>query len=319
MARYPIPGVGEYGTYISLGSTTYPATFEELIGVYSDVLLDIDISYTAIGVGEPTDTHPSGYSDYFAYLTYVINSMKGSEGEILDISKIIDGTIMQGGVDATVKNIGHLTPKQIYTDNNKSLEEKIFELGNEEPPILPADVNLYLQYDGNYGEWNWVKNAGLVPPAPEVEGGDPTTEFAVPTWADNKGTGLLNTAVFITEDDEMYGQGVKTIIATEGFTLDKTYRGQVIKFPSDNVAGGDIKVPDTVAEDGMVGFQCVVINAGTGTVRIIPDTTNTLEYKLTAGDPALNEYPALDGQHSAASIIKTETDTWGVYGDLEQV
>ena len=307
MSVYNVPNLVN-GYYIAPGATTYPYTFEVMLGDYSGIVTDINTSYTTLGV--PQD------QNYFEYLTNFILTFS-PEGVDFSVAGIIDGTLMQGGSAATVQNNGFFVPTHVYNNNNLTLQGKIAEMGNRVTPILPEDVELYLKYDGDSEEWMWVEAVGIKPPNVDPETGKPTTENAIPRWKDDTGTALLNSNVKITSTDVMYGQGVYVEGYATNITLDETHKGKVLRYTS---AGGDITLPLDEDPDVMIGFQCVVINSSeTGDVQIVPATGVTLQYKISAGDPAAEEWPFLDGQHSAVSIIKIASNTWGVYGDLAPI
>lgn len=76
----------------------------------------------------------------------------------------------------------------------------------------------------------------------------------------------------------------------------------------DSASNLDITVPPNSSTPFPVGSRLDIVRIGTGTVTFVPDTGVTINSK--------NSNKKIAARYSAASIIKTDTNTWVLIGDL---
>lgn len=82
---------------------------------------------------------------------------------------------------------------------------------------------------------------------------------------------------------------------------------------SNSTTAGNVKIDTNANVAFAVGTQIHVIQTGTGQLTISATTSGTTTV-LSAGATAAS--PKLRAQYSAATMLKTATDTWYVFGDI---
>lgn len=82
---------------------------------------------------------------------------------------------------------------------------------------------------------------------------------------------------------------------------------------SNSTTAGNVKIPTNATVAFPVGTQVHIIQTGTGQLTISATTSGTTTV-LSAGATAAS--PKLRAQYSAATMLKTATDTWYVFGDI---
>jgi hypothetical protein len=94
---------------------------------------------------------------------------------------------------------------------------------------------------------------------------------------------------------------------TSSWTLIIDDAGKVVDINS--ASNEQLTVPAESSVNFPVGTQIVVIRSGTGDLTIIPDTGVTIS--------SAQGYLSLNWQYSAATLLKTGSDTWYAFGDLK--
>ena len=70
-----------------------------------------------------------------------------------------------------------------------------------------------------------------------------------------------------------------------------------------------LTIPAESSVNFSIGSQFVIVRSGIGEVTLVPDTGVTINSALT--------YLSLNYQYSAATLIKTGSDIWYLFGDLK--
>ena len=96
------------------------------------------------------------------------------------------------------------------------------------------------------------------------------------------------------------------VTKTASFSLSASENGKVINCNSSSRI--DITVPSGLTS----GFNCRVVQGGTGRVRFIASSTTINGY--TSGSDAPN---AVIGQHGVADLVPTGTDIYSLHGDID--
>lgn len=93
---------------------------------------------------------------------------------------------------------------------------------------------------------------------------------------------------------------------TSSYTVDLPDAGKTLTI--DSASNLDITIPPNSSTPFPVGSRLDVVRVGTGTITFVPDTGVTINSK--------NSNKKIAARYSAASIIKTDTNTWVLIGDL---
>jgi hypothetical protein len=131
------------------------------------------------------------------------------------------------------------------------------------------------------------------------------TDNAIPK-ADGTGGEIQDTGVIIDDDNNVYGAGVLANAqtgTTYGFVL--TDAGKLVTLSNASAITATIPANASVAFPVGTVINLLSLGAGIVTVAITTDT-------LSSKDSAV----ALTGQYSAATLVKTGTTTWVLFGDL---
>jgi hypothetical protein len=119
-------------------------------------------------------------------------------------------------------------------------------------------------------------------------------------------SGLTLTAPVITQ-----GQSTPTF-TTNAYTLVSGDSGLAL-LASNGATAGTINIPTNASVPFAIGTQISVINVGSGLITIQATTSGTTTVNSTG---ATATAPKLRAQFSAATLWKTATDTWYVFGDV---
>lgn len=93
---------------------------------------------------------------------------------------------------------------------------------------------------------------------------------------------------------------------TSSYTVALSDAGKTLTI--DSASDLDITIPPNSSTAFPVGSRLDVVRIGTGAVTFVPDTGVTINSK--------NSNKKIAARYSAASIIKTDTNTWVLIGDL---
>lgn len=135
---------------------------------------------------------------------------------------------------------------------------------------------------------------------------------SLPT-GDVVGTSDTQTLSNKTLSDAILRQPLATPSFTSNeYTLVLTDQGDIL-LASNGATAGTIKVPTNASVEFPIGTQITVIQTGSGQLTIDATTPGTTTINSSGATPAA---PKLRVQNSAATLIKTATDTWYVVGDI---
>lgn len=95
-------------------------------------------------------------------------------------------------------------------------------------------------------------------------------------------------------------------------TLALTSAGQLL-LASNGATAGTINIPTNTSVAFTVGTQIHIIQTGAGQITITATTPATTTIFSTG---ATLSSPKMRAQHSTATLLKTATDTWYVFGDI---
>lgn len=93
---------------------------------------------------------------------------------------------------------------------------------------------------------------------------------------------------------------------TSSYTVALSDAGKTLTI--DSASDLDVTIPPNSSTAFPVGSRLDVVRVGTGAVTFVPDTGVTVNSK--------NSNKKIAARYSAASIIKTDTNTWVLIGDL---
>ena len=150
-------------------------------------------------------------------------------------------------------------------------------------PTSPGGITGFLRADGT-----WAAPSGSA----IVQSPTPPSDTTV-LWADTSQVGI--------EENVRY---LKTV-STTTYTLVLADRGKLLLCA--NAAAQTVTVPTNASAAFVIGTQLDLVQTGAGVLTI-----------AAAGGVTVNATPSLAfrAQYSAASLIKTATDTWLLVGDL---
>ena len=127
------------------------------------------------------------------------------------------------------------------------------------------------------------------------------------------GTGSAVLATTPTILTPVLTQGTSTpSFTTNAYTLVSGDAGQML-LASNSSTAGTINIPTNASVAFAVGTQITILQTGSGQLTIQATTSGTTTVLSTGGTAAS---PKLRVQYSAATLIKTATDSWYVVGDL---
>jgi hypothetical protein len=153
-------------------------------------------------------------------------------------------------------------------------------------------------------EWEPQNQAG------GVSGPGSSTDNAVARWDGASGDAVQNSGVTINDNDQLAGHGSQINAQTgTSYTLTAADNGKVITL--NNSSAITLTLPENATEALSPGFQCAIVQRGTGQVSVTTQGSDSIESK--------DSNTSLSGQHSIATVIKLvdgAPNTWGLYGDL---
>jgi hypothetical protein len=71
----------------------------------------------------------------------------------------------------------------------------------------------------------------------------------------------------------------------------------------------DVTVPAYSAVSYEIGSQILLVRGGSGEVSVVADSGVTIK--------SVNNYLSLNNQYSPATLVKIDTNTWYLFGDLK--
>ena len=102
-----------------------------------------------------------------------------------------------------------------------------------------------------------------------------------------------------------------TIIAinsqTSGYVLSLTDQNKLVEMSADTSIS--VTVPAYSSVSYSTGVQILLVRGGTGDVSVVADSGVTIK--------SANSYLSLNNQYSPATLLKVDTDTWYLFGDLK--
>lgn len=108
-------------------------------------------------------------------------------------------------------------------------------------------------------------------------------------------------------------QGTNTpTFSSNIYTLTYSDRGQML-LSSNGSTAGTIKIPTNANVNFAVGTQIHIMQNGTGQLTILANTPATTTIYSNA---YTTTQPKIRGQYSVATLLKTATDVWYVFGDI---
>ena len=136
-----------------------------------------------------------------------------------------------------------------------------------------------------------------------VSGPETSVDTSIAIFDSEDGTTIDSTGVLIDSNNCLYNHCVKTSSTPSSRLLATTDAGTIVILTG--TGAKTVSLPD--AATMQIGFHCVVLNRGSGAVTFAKvDSGDTLEAKGTS----------MDGQYSAATVIRIDTSTWAIYGDI---
>jgi len=100
--------------------------------------------------------------------------------------------------------------------------------------------------------------------------------------------------------------------STNAYTLVASDAGNIL-LASNSSTAATLSVPTNASVAFPIGTQITMLQVGSGLITIQAVSSGTTTINSTG---ATATAPKLRAQYSAASIIKTATDTWYVFGDV---
>lgn len=244
----------------------------------------------------------------------------------------LSGATFTGAVNGTDLTLsGNLTVNGTTTTINSttlSVDDKNIVLADIASPTdtsadgggitLKGDTDKTINWVNATNSWTSSENVDLATGKSfKINNTDVLTSTQVlgkslPT-GDVVGTSDTQTLSNKTLSDAILRQPLATPSFTSNeYTLVLTDQGDIL-LASNGATAGTIKVPTNASVEFPIGTQITVIQTGSGQLTIDATTPGTTTINSSGATPAA---PKLRVQNSAATLIKTATDTWYVVGDI---
>lgn len=143
--------------------------------------------------------------------------------------------------------------------------------------------------------------------------GTPTSANLAAALTDETGTGSAVFATTPTITTPVLTQGTSTpTFTTNAYTIVSTDAGLFL-LASNSSTAGTINIPTDATWAAPNGTQIHIQQTGSGQITIQAATSGTT---TVVSNGATAATPKIRAQYSVATIMKTNTNTWTVYGDI---
>lgn len=139
-----------------------------------------------------------------------------------------------------------------------------------------------------------------------VLGPSNSTDTALPRFDGTNGDALLDSGIIVDADDNLSGHGQGISFKTADFTLSSSEAGKNLDIATG--AAATITVPANSNVSLPVGYSIGIVQADGNAVTVSGETGVTINSK--------NGNTNTNGQWSAATLYKRNTDEWVLIGDL---
>ena len=141
----------------------------------------------------------------------------------------------------------------------------------------------------------------------------PTSANLASAMTDETGSGLLTFATSPTLTTPILTQGTSTpTFTTNAYTLASSDAGLFL-LASNGATAGTINIPTDATYAFANGTQIHIQQTGAGQLTIQATTSGTT---TVVSNGATSAAPKVRAQYSVATIMKTATNSWTVYGDI---
>jgi hypothetical protein len=141
----------------------------------------------------------------------------------------------------------------------------------------------------------------------------PTSANLASAMTDETGSGLLTFATSPTLTTPILTQGTSTpTFTTNAYTLASSDAGLFL-LASNGATAGTINIPTDATYAFANGTQIHIQQTSAGQLTIQATTSGTT---TVVSNGATSAAPKVRGQYSVATIMKTATNSWTVYGDI---
>ena len=130
------------------------------------------------------------------------------------------------------------------------------------------------------------------------------------------GLSLYGGGLYVSGTIATSGSGAKGLVAplkfnrqTANYTLAYVDEGKMVEMSASTNTQLILTVPTDTAVPFPIGTEITIIQAGTGSTNITGDTGVTVNSYLG--------YSMLPGQNAAASVVKRDTNSWYLFGNVE--
>ena len=282
-----------------VGQTDYPGIYTTTIDSLNNIVSDLN---NCMDVWAPTvGAYTSMLEAHNAIYSYIISFHDSLYDNTT--SSYFDVELAFGALNTYLTDV--LAADYTYKDNVIPADAlSSYTTSTDAISNMGVDDDyLYYVYDKANARFDWLTTKSLETPDPVLE---PTVDNSVVKWEGIAGGELGRSNVIISDDDELSGHG---ITITTDTTIGVSHKGMVCVINSGGATTITLESANNTTNPGIKGFQCMIVNRGTGVTKI--ESTSTIEAKTNGSGEVV-----LDGQHSAAAIIWLDNSTYGVYGDL---
>ena len=281
------------------------------------------------GMGNPTANQDAATKYYVDNVTVAPSNLTGPITSVGNVTSVAAQTgtgstfVMQTSPTLTTPNIGVATATSV---NGTTIPtSKTLVATDSTAYVVPSQTGnsgKYLTTDGTTSSWGTVASySAPTLGSTSIASGSTVSNVngltinstTIPTSKTLVATDSTDTLTNKTLTTPVITQGTSTpTFSTNAYTLVSGDAGKLL-LASNSSTAGTVNIPTNASVAFATGTEIHILQTGSGQLTIQATSSGTTTVLSTGATAAA---PKLRVQYSAATLIKTATDTWYVVGDI---